>query len=100
MARYFVTDIAARDLRDIRNSYVERGGTVDNANRLLSDIYSSFENLADFPQLGTSRDYLSGDVLALSHKGYMIFYRVTNYGVDITNVLYGAIDFNDYFSEL
>ena len=98
MARYFVTDVAARNLRDIRNSYIEQGGTVESANRLLSDIYGRFENLADFPQLGTPRDYLPGDFLAVPHKSYMIFYCVTDYGVDIINVLYGAIDFDDYFS--
>lgn len=99
MARYFITDPAAADLVDVWDGYTERGGTEANADRLTDELFASFQALADFPDIGTPRSYLTTDVLAFPQGKYMIFYRKRGYGVDIARVLYGGMDFNSYFSE-
>ena len=58
MARYFITDPAAADLAQLWRGHVKRGGTETSADRLIDGLLSSFQTLADFPDVGTPRDYL------------------------------------------
>ena len=99
MARYFVTDSAAADLAQLWQGHIARGGTEANADRLTGGLLRSFQNLADFPDIGTPRDYLTADLLAFPHDNYMIFYRKRSYGVGIARVLYGGMDLERYFVE-
>ena len=99
MGRYFITDPAAADLAQLWQEYVERGGTEASADRLTDKLLSSFQNLADFPDIGTPRDYLTANLLAFPHDDYMIFYQKRSYGVDIARVLYGAMDLKEFFTQ-
>ena len=74
MGRYRITDQAASDLAKIEIGHVERGGTEENANLLILGFLKSFQTLADFPDIGTGRDYLKDDELAIPHGDYMIVY--------------------------
>ena len=99
MGRYSIADSAATDLSQLWDGYIERGGSEANANRLVDNLFENFQNLADFPDLGTRRAYLPGGQLAFPHRDHMIFYRKSANGVDILHVLYGGIDFASYFFE-
>jgi plasmid stabilization system protein ParE len=99
MGQYYITDEVAADLAKLWDGYVERGGTEENADHLIASLFESFQNIADFPDMGTPRHYLPPGVLALPHQKQMIFYRKTKEGVDIYHVLYGGMDLEAYFSE-
>lgn len=60
MSRYVVSDKAAADLTKIWEGHVERGRSSANANRLIDELLDSFQNLADFPGIGTPRGYRRG----------------------------------------
>ena len=98
MGKYYITDKAAADLAKVWDGHVERGGSVENADRLVAGLLQSFQTLADFPDLGRARDYLQTGVLALPHEKHMIFYSKSNQGVDILQVLFGGMDFEAYFA--
>jgi plasmid stabilization system protein ParE len=49
MGQYYITDEAAADLAKLWDGYVERGGTEENADRLIASLFESFQNIADFP---------------------------------------------------
>lgn len=99
MSDFYITDPAAEDIEALWNAYIERGGTVDNADLFVLDLFKSFQNLANFSDIGTSRDYLQSGTLAFPHQKHIIFYRKRADGVDILNVLYGGMDLERYLSK-
>lgn len=100
MGRYVISDKAAADLTEIWTGHIRRGGTAENANLLIDGLLASFANLGDFPDIGTSRDYLPKDALALPHnKTHMIFYEKIVEGVEIVQVLPSDIDFYTFFAD-
>lgn len=97
MGVYRISDDAAADLTELTDGMVERGANLDSADRFIDGLLKSFQDLADFPEVGTSRDYLPAEVLAFPHRNQMIFYRKTAEGIEIARVLYGGIDLTRYF---
>lgn len=63
-----------------------------NADRLLDRIQERCLALADFPQMGTSRDDLKAGLRSHPVGNYLIFYFPLTDGIDIVRVLYGARD--------
>lgn len=99
MADYFITDPAAADIEGLWNGLVDRGGAVASADRFMLEFFRTFQGLADFPDVGTPRDYLPAGSLAFPHRQHLIFYYGRPGGVDIDHVLYGGMDLESYFSE-
>lgn len=97
MGVYRISDDAATDLANLTDGMVERGANLDSADRFIDGLLKSFQDLADFPEVGTSRDYLPVEVLAFPHRNQMIFYRKTAEGIEIARVLYGGSDLMSYF---
>jgi plasmid stabilization system protein ParE len=64
MGHYSIADRAAADLTQLWDNYLERGGAEANADHLTSRLFENFQNLADFPDIGTLRDYLPTGYLA------------------------------------
>lgn len=98
MGRYVISDKAAADLTAIWEGHIRRGGTVENANRLVDGLLATFETLGDQPDAGTPRDYLPPDALAFPHGKHMIFYEKVVEGVEIVQVLFGGMNFERYFT--
>ncbi len=90
--RYVVSDKAAADLAQIWDGHLERGGSEKSADRLIDELLRIFQNLADFPDIGTRRNYLPEAASALPHKNYIIHYEKREHGAEITQVLYGRMD--------
>ena len=100
MGRYTVSDKAASDLAEIEDGHLERGGTQESADLLILGFLESFQNLADHPDIGTSRDYLQKGELAVPHGNYMIVYtKRAEQLVDILHVVWGRLDLESYFSD-
>ena len=101
MGRYRISDQAASDLAQIEIGHVERGGTEENAILLIMGILETFQTLADFPDIGTGRDYLKEDELAVPHGDYIIVYmKQSQELIDILHVAYGEMDLYSYFASL
>ena len=100
MGFYRISDEAAADLAELTDGMIERGASPESADRFVDDLLKSFQSLADFPDVGTSRDYLTTvGLLAFPHRSHMIFYRKIPEGVEIAQVLYGGLDMVAYFDE-
>ena len=63
-----------------------------NADRFLDRIQERCLSLADFPQMGTSRDELKAGLRSQLVGNYLIFYFPLEDGVDIVRVLHGSRD--------
>ncbi len=100
MGVYFIADEAAANLSEIWDGHIERGGQIENANGLIAEFLEVFQNLADFPDIGTPRTYLQADQRAFPHDDYIIVYRRQPERVDILHVVYGRMDLDAYFSEV
>ena len=101
MSRYTVSDRAASDLAAIEDGFLERGGAQQNADNLIQSFLDSFQNLADFPDIGTARDYLQEDELAVPYEGYIIVYtKRSAEHIDILHIVWGGVNLYDYFASL
>lgn len=45
MGKYYITNKAAADLANMWDGHVGRGGTAENANRLIAELLESFQTL-------------------------------------------------------
>lgn len=88
---------AVKDLKDIW-LYIAQD-SLDRADNFV-DTLRDFcrEDLALFPKIGSKRDYLNKDVLALPFKKYMIYYRCRSAQVEIVRVLHGSRDMGAIFN--
>ena len=86
-----------KDLEDIW-SYIAQD-SFDRADNFI-DTLRDFcrEDLALSPEIGSGRDYLSKDLLALPFKNYMIYYRCRPAQVEIVRVLHGSRDMGTIFN--
>ncbi len=81
---------AATDLEDIW-WYIAQD-SLEAADRLLDRIQEKLLSLAQFPQMGTSRDELKPRLRSFSVNSYLIFYFPLEDGIDVIRVLHGARD--------
>lgn len=68
-----------------------------NADRFLDRIQERCWALADFPNMGVSRDELRAGLRSQSIGNYLIFYFPLEDGVDIVRVLHGSRDIESLF---
>ena len=97
MPDFYITDPAAEDIEALWRGYVERGGAVNNADLFVLGLFKSFQDIADFPDIGTSREYLPAGSLAFPYQKHIVIYRKRSDGVDVARVLYGGMDLEHYF---
>lgn len=64
----------------------------DNADKFLDRIQDSCLALADFPNMGVSREELKTALRSQPVGNYLIFYFPLEDGVDIIRVLHGSRD--------
>jgi toxin ParE1/3/4 len=86
---------AARDLDEIWWHIAQ--DSPDNADRFLDRIQERRAALADFPQIGTSRDELKKGLRSQPVGKYLIFYFPLEDGIDIVRVLHGSRDIDSLF---
>lgn len=62
------------------------------AARYVHQLKSKCRTLAEFPQLGRSRDDLSPGLRSFPIESYVVYYRTLDFGVRIERVLHGAME--------
>ena len=72
--------------------YIAQDNVV-NADRFIDELQKLCEGeLALFPGIGTTRNYLEENTLAFPHGSYMIYYRVSDKTVEIIRIMHGSVD--------
>ncbi|MBD2093038.1 type II toxin-antitoxin system RelE/ParE family toxin [Microcoleus sp. FACHB-1515] len=89
---------ASRDIEDIIDQIADRQG-FDAADRYLQKINAKCQSIANFPNMGRSRNELAPSLRSLPIDDYLIFYRAIDNGVEIIRVVSGYRDLEALFSE-
>jgi toxin ParE1/3/4 len=97
MGIYFISPQAAQDLQGI-NDYLFAKNP-DQANKFLDAIAQKFEILSNFPNMGRRRDELSLLMRSFPVNDYLIFYRQTEGGIEISRIVSGYRDLDTLFEE-
>ena len=90
LAALIISDDAARDLDAIFDYGSEHWG-VDRAAAYLESFDAQFRLLCEFPQLGTLRTDVAGDVRSLTCGSHVIYFSSTAEMVTIARVLHGRM---------
>jgi toxin ParE1/3/4 len=95
MVRVFKRPEAETDLEDIW-WYIAQNNLLD-ADKFLDRLQEKLLKLAEFPQMGTSRDELRPSLRSFSAGNYLVFYFPLSDGIDIVRILHGARDLEAIF---
>lgn len=99
----FRSSVAETDLAEIAQYLAER--SLDSAIHFLDAAESTFEQLADSPELGVVGEYHSKRLAGVRRwrvngfKKYLVFYREIAGGIHVLRVLHGARDIEAIFGE-
>ena len=69
----------------------------DAANRFLDKIEERCRALAQFPNMGVSRDELHPGLRSLPVGKYLIFYTLIPDGIEVVRLLHGMMDIDAFF---
>jgi toxin ParE1/3/4 len=92
------TPTASRDIERIIDYIAEKSG-YDAADRLLNSINEKCRRLANFPNMGRTRNELAPSLRSFPVDSYLIFYRLTEEGIEILRIASGYQDLKALFSE-
>lgn len=87
MAGFRITKAAKRDLLAIARHTLHRWGA-EQRRRYLTQLDARFHWLAQYPTLGTASDDIKPGYWRYHEGRHVIFYRVSNTGVDIIRILH------------
>ncbi|NWE43227.1 type II toxin-antitoxin system RelE/ParE family toxin [Pseudomonas yamanorum] len=91
MAEYRLTPAAERDLEGIW-VYTARQWDVDQANRYIDILTTTFSDLAQHPKTAPACDHIRLGYRRRSIEQHMIYFRITTYGVSIIRILHDRMD--------
>ncbi|ERT07922.1 plasmid stabilization system family protein [Lyngbya aestuarii BL J] len=97
MSRYVINILASRDINDIAEYFANNN--VAAGEEFFREFNRRCQQLVNFPNLGKSYAEIRPDLRGLSFKGYIIFYRLLDDGVEILRVLSGRRNFPSFFQE-
>jgi len=75
----------------------------ETARRFVEASYTTFQQLAESPSIGTTRDFHNSHLSGLrswrirGFENWLVFYRPITDGAEIIRVLHGARDLDDLF---
>ena len=95
MNRFRVSRQAEQDLEDIWTYLTQIDPLA--ADLSLAKVFDKFPMLAQFPEIGKSRNELSKELRSFPVKPYVIFYRWTEEFIEIVRVLHQSRDIENQF---
>jgi toxin ParE1/3/4 len=90
MRRYRLTFEAERDLNEIADFVAARNPAA--AQRLVNRMEARCKALAGMPGMGRPREELARNLRSSHVAKYVVFYRSTQYGIDVIRIIHGARD--------
>jgi len=97
MSRYVINIFASRDFNEIADYFAEN--SLEAGDRFFRDFNARCQQLVTFPNSGKSYGTIRPDLRGLSLAGYVIFYRISDDGIEILRVVSGRRDFPAFFEE-
>ena len=67
------------------------------ADHFLDLIYQKLENLSHTPMMGRARPELHSSMRSFPIGRYIVFYAITNTGIDVVRMLHGSLDIESIF---
>ena len=96
MARYVLTELAKRDVRDIV-AYIRRRSP-QAAKQVRAELREAMRLLAEFPHIGHLREDVTDEPLRFwSVYSYLIVYRPEEKPLQVVRVVHGARDLPRFF---
>jgi toxin ParE1/3/4 len=95
--QFKLAKLARKDLDDIWLAIAQHN--VESADKTLDEIQKRFLLLARFQEMGVTREDLALELRSFPVDQYLIFYRLTNQGIEIVRVLPGKADLGQFFRE-
>jgi toxin ParE1/3/4 len=92
VTRYVLSPKAQADIEAIWN-YSIRRWSLDQAERYVRVIQTEIEQIASDPSRGHSCDEIRAGYRKIPAGSHILFYRVTDRGVDIVRILHRRMDF-------
>ena len=93
---YRVTPRAYQDLLNI-GRYSERNWGRKQRNRYLQALETRFQWLANNPLLGKKRNDIAPDYYSFLQGQHVVFYLISQHGIDIIGIPHQEIDIDSYF---
>src|SRR5436190_7701863 len=97
MARPYLTERAETDLQQIWEVIAEHSRVY--ADRLIEQITSKAQTLADMPGIGRRREDMLPFLRSYPLGSYVIFYRLVDDGIEVVRVLHGARNIDRFFGK-
>lgn len=97
MSYYRISPSASRDLNAIAEYYLETN--IEAGEVLFQEFNKKCKNLVQFPSIGKSYTDIKSDLRGIPLKGYIIFYRLIDEGVEILRVVSGRQNLEALFSD-
>lgn len=97
MPRVLRTTQAHEDLLEVW-LHVARD-SLERADRLIDAIERRCQLVAEFPEMGRSREELMAEVRSTVVRPYVVFYRVVEDGIEVLRVVHGARDISRMLPE-
>ena len=98
MANYLLSELAQQDIISIRDYTMDTWGQ-EQVSKYLSQLEQRFEWLAENPQLGKKRDDVKEGYRSYPEGRHVIFYRITEGGVEVIGVPHQSEDIEHHFSK-
>ena len=90
-----LTERAERDIRDIHQFISEYNRP--SADRVIRRLRQALITLADNPYLGIERNDVIPGLRSLSVNPYLIFYELSESGIEVARILHGSRDITRLF---
>lgn len=95
-ARFFLSERAALDLRDLKVESLRKWGDAQTYT-YLDALEKRLQWLADSPYLGRSRDEVREGLRSYSEGSHVVFYRARADGIEVVGILHQRQDLQRYF---
>ena len=96
--RFRLTQPAIRDIEEIADYIASQHG-LEQGERWLSKLNAKFSSITQFPKMGRQRDEILPGLRSLSVDSYLIFYTISQSGVDILRVVSGYRNLTALFDD-
>ena len=96
MTQFRITPQAQESLKDIGRHTLEKWGR-EQRDRYLRDIDKRFSWLAKRPGVGRVRDDIAEGYYCFPQGSHLIFYILSDVGIDVIDVVHQDMDIINYF---
>ena len=98
MSRFKLSRQAEQDLEDIWTYVAQESEQAADA--LIDAIIRRFPKIGTFPEIGKRRDDVLEGLRSFPVKSYVLFYRMTEGGIEIFRILHGRRDIESELASL